>query len=356
VNLATAISPTPDTQYSEYAWTDRNGDRLWQSGEEGALTSRTGGASTVQLDPNLKNSKTDEFAFWAEQELPGQVGVRAGFVWKKDSDGYQQSNANRPLSAYNVPTTVIDIGPDGRANTGDESPVGAFNLNPANLALPIVNLVHNPEGFEADYKSIEVAATKRFTRKWGLVGSFVYTWTDEFASLYYSNRFGVSPVLAPSLFGGTSNGGVFPVTPNDRIHNEFTNWNFKVSGSYEPGWGLRFTPVYKAQSGQPYGRFISATLNYGAQAILVEPIGARRQSTISILDIRAEKKIKIGGRAAFTAVVDVYNVFNSNVETDIRWTTGTSRIIQTDTTIPTFGTPLNILPPRIARFSARFDW
>jgi hypothetical protein len=356
VGLADAISNNPSTQFSEYAWTDLNGDRLWQDGEQGALTTQSGGASTVQLDPNLKNSLTDELSAWVEQELPGQVGVRGGFVWKKDKDGYQQSNANRPLSAYDVPTTVTDNGPDGRPATGDEQQIAAFNLNPANLALPTVTRVHNPEGFKADYKSIEVAATKRFTRKWGLVGSFLYTWTDEFSSLYYSNRFGVTPVLTPSLFGGASGGGVFPVTPNDRIHNEFTNWNVKLSGSYEPGWGLRFTPVYKAQSGMPYGRFINTTLNYGAQAILVEPIGTRRQDTISIFDIRAEKKIRIAGRASFTVLVDVYNVFNSNVETDIRWSTGTLRIIETNTTIPTFGTPLNILPPRIARFSARFDW
>jgi Carboxypeptidase regulatory-like domain len=356
VALADAISPNPSTQYTEYAWTDRNGDRLWQDGEQGAVLSRIGGASTVQLDPNLKNSYTDEFTIFAEQELPGQVGIRAGYVQKMDRNGYQQSNANRPLDAYNVPVTVTDNGPDGVANTGDESQVAALNLNAAALAAPIVNRVFNPDGFEADYKSIEVALNKRFSRKWGAVGSFVHTWTDEYSNLYYSNTFGVTTPLTPSLFGGNSAGGTFPFSPNDRTHNEFTGWTFKISGSYEPGWGLRFTPIFRAQAGQPYGRFIQATLNYGSQPLLLEPIGTRRQDTISIFDIRAEKKIKITNRAAFTAVVDVYNVFNSNVETNIRWTTGTLRVIESNTVIPTFGTPLNILPPRILRFSARFDW
>src|SRR5262249_26993563 len=71
VNLADAISPNPSTQYTEYAWTDRNGDRLWQDGEQGAVLARIGGASTVQLDPNLENSHTDEFTVFAGRELPG---------------------------------------------------------------------------------------------------------------------------------------------------------------------------------------------------------------------------------------------------------------------------------------------
>ena len=37
VTLADAVNPNTSTQYSQYGWTDRNGDLLWQAGEEGAL-------------------------------------------------------------------------------------------------------------------------------------------------------------------------------------------------------------------------------------------------------------------------------------------------------------------------------
>lgn len=36
--------------------------------------------------------------------------MRAGFVWKKDNDGWQQVNTLRPLDAFNVPVTIIDPG------------------------------------------------------------------------------------------------------------------------------------------------------------------------------------------------------------------------------------------------------
>jgi len=89
VGLADSVNPNTSDQYTEYAWTDRNGDRLWQRGEEGSIRTQFGGTANVLLDPNLRNSYTDELSAWVERELGGQVGVRAGFVWKMDRDGRQ---------------------------------------------------------------------------------------------------------------------------------------------------------------------------------------------------------------------------------------------------------------------------
>ena len=80
-----------------------------------------------------------------------------------------------------------------------------------------------------------------------------------------------------SLFGS------YPSNPNEKTQNEYTDWNAKVSGTVDAGWGLRVTPVLKMQSGAPYGRFFqtrAGELNYGAQIILAEPIGTRRQDTV----------------------------------------------------------------------------
>ncbi len=369
VALADAVNPNTSTQYTEYAWTDRNGDRLWQNGEQGAITEQFGGSSSVSIDPNLKNSYTDEFSAWVERELGGQVGVRAGFVWKMDRDGYQQSNANRPLSAYNVPITVVDPGPDGsRATTGDNKNVSMLNLNPANLALPIANLVHNPPGFEADYKNIELTANKRFSNKWSLTGSFLYTWVDEYGSSYFNSGLGgTGSARLPSLFSGFAAQVGFPVTAADLdTRNEFTVWNGKLYGTWEPAWGLRFTPVFKIQQGYPAGRVFNATNtsgvtggpnpNYGTQPLHAEPITAHRMETIKVLDLRAEKQFTLRGRLKLGILLDLYNVFNENTELNIRSTTGTLTISESGTTIPTFNTPITILPPRILRISGRLSF
>ncbi|PYQ25194.1 MAG: hypothetical protein DMF81_03100, partial [Acidobacteria bacterium] len=78
--------------------------------------------------------------------------------------------------------------------------------------------------------------------------------------------------------------------------------------------------------------------------------------TIRQLDFRAEKQFSITKRARLTALLDVYNVFNAHPELNIRATTGILTISETSAVIPTFNTPTTILPPRIARISARLDW
>jgi hypothetical protein len=342
VGLADSVNPNTGDQYAEYAWTDRNGNRLYDVGEEGALTQRFGGVANAAVDPDLENSFTYEFSTWFERELIPNLGARAGFVYKKDRNGYQQVNANRPFSEYNVPVTRVDPGLDGTIGTADDGVINAFNLSAAALALPSRNLTTNIDGYEGDYKTIEVGANKRWSGNWSLVASFSYTWTNEFANGYFGNTFG-SSISNSSLFGGAPN------NPNDRTHNEFTNWNMKLHGTVEPFWGLRFTPVLKHQSGAPYGRYVSLSgangLNYGTQPVLVEPIGTRRQENITVFDLRTEKQFRLWERARLGLFVDLFNLTNANPAINITWVTG-----------PRFEFPTTVLPPRIAKFGVKFDF
>ena len=358
VNLANAINPNNDTQYCTYAWTDRSGNGLWEEGEQGALASCNGGTSNVSVDPNLKNSVTNEFSTWIERSLGRSVGVRLGFVLKQDRDGYQQENINRPKSAWNIPTTVTDIGPDGRAGTADDrTGIPAFALNPANAALPVVNRVFNPEGFIADYKSIDASINKRFSKKWSMVASVVKTWTREFGTSYFGTGSGNNVGSSASLFGGLAGNTAFPITPNgmqDRA--DFSTWNFKVSGTVEPGYGIRVTPVFKSQQGYPYGRVFAANAGTISQNFQAEPLTTSRLATIKQVDVRAEKRFKLTGRVNLNVLFDVFNLLNANTELNIRGTTGLLTISESGAVIAAFGTPTTILPPRIARISGRISW
>ena len=356
VNLADATNPNSSTQFCTFAWSDRNGDKLWQEGEQAATNSGcTGGTASTSIDPNLKNSVTNEFSTWLERELGGNVGVRVGFVYKMDRDGYQSENPNRPKSAWTVPVNVTDIGPDGRANTGDERTVAAFGLNPANAALPTTALVFNPDGYEANYKTLEIGVNKRFSKKWSVVASFMNTWTSEFGSSYFGTGSGGNYGASGSLFGGLAGSTGFPITPNGKQdRSEFSQWNFKVFGTYEPGWGLRLTPVYKSQQGYPYGRvFTGGAIS---QNFFAEDLTAHRLDTVKTFDIRADKRFKVNNRMSVSVLFDVFNVFNANTETNIRANTGTVAISETGAVISAFNTPTTILPPRIARISARLSW
>jgi hypothetical protein len=332
VNLADALNPNTANQYADYGWNDLNGDRVFQEGEEGVAGAnfRFTGVAGTTVDPDLKNSYTDEASFFVEREVMRDLGVRVGYVWKKDNDGWQQIVPNRPFSAYNVPVTVTE------STTGQQFQI--FNLdNPA--GRPISQFVTNIDDYEGTYRTIEVSANKRYSNRWSMNASYSFTWTEEFSRTYFNNVFATA-VNQFSLFVA------YPTNPNEHTFNEFTNWNAKFSGTIDAGWGLRVTPVLKAQSGAPYGRVVSLATNYNpAQLFLAEPIGTRRQETVALLDFRVEKQIRFADRARVGLFFDLFNVTNSNVAVNINWRSGAA-----------FEKATTVLPPRIAKFGVKFDW
>lgn len=337
VNLADSINPNTANQYSDHVWNDLNNDRVYQAGEEGVLQTRFGGVANASIDPNLENAYTDEASVFIERAVMNDLGVRAGFVWKHDANGWQQVNTLRPLSAFNVPVSIADPGPDGVSNTGDDgTAIQALNLD--NTARGSSQQTTNIPDYEGTYKTLEFSANKRYTNRWSMNASFSYTWTEEYGNLYFNNRFGTA-ISQFSFFGS------YPSTPNEHTLNEYTNWNAKFSGTMDAGWGLRITPVLKLQSGAPYGRYISAALNYGTQIILVEPIGTRRQDTVGVVDFRVEKQLRFADKARVGLFVDVFNAVNANTAVNINWRSSAA-----------FEKATTVLGPRIAKFGVKFDW
>jgi hypothetical protein len=349
VNLADAVNPNTSTQYEVWAWSDLNGDRVFQDNERGgaAPTQKFGGTTNTSIDPNLENSYTDETSFFVERALLADLGLRVGYVYKKDFNGWQQMDDGRPYSAYNVPVTITEPGPDGNlATAADNGSLQLFNIdNPARVSN---NVVRNVDGYDGSYKTLEFSANKRYGQRWSMNASYSYTWTREFHNTYFGNRF-ASLVQNSSLFGPTA------TNPNENLEHDYSNWNLKVSGTVDAGWGLRVTPVVKMQSGAPYGRYVSipgcnATttsncLNYGTQFVLVEPIGTRRQDTVALFDFRVEKQVRFADRARVGLFFDLFNTFNSNTAVNEVWLSGAR-----------FERASTVLGPRIAKFGVKFDW
>jgi hypothetical protein len=102
--------------------------------------------------------------------------------------------------------------------------------------------------------------------------------------------------------------------------------------------------LLRHQSGQPFGRTLSARLNYGEVRVLAEPVGSRRQDHITVLDLKVERDVLVRRRGRVTAYLEVFNALNANPAEQISWLTNT------------FLRPLAIVPPRIARAGLKIDW
>ncbi|MGE0816049.1 MAG: TonB-dependent receptor [Vicinamibacterales bacterium] len=325
--------------YKRYRWTDTNGNGVYDTGEEGVIIAQRGGAASGTLDPNLKNTRTDEVSAWVEHELMPGLAVSGGYVYRAIDNFRVIYNQNRPIADFNVPVVIRDPGPDGALNTADDGAgIPGFNLNAAALARPVSNLITNLPG-SGEYHTVEFSVNRRQVGRWSLAASFSQRWNKDQSTAYFGQN--LRAITTPS-------------TPNDLINTDggrfnFTMWTAKINGSYDAGYGIRLTPALRFQQGQPYGRtFLAGAangINYGTQRILTEPIDSRRQDDIVILDLRMEKSFKLPNNRKLGVLVDVYNLTNSAAAQNITWSSGSA-----------FEQPIAIIGPTIMRFGMKFDW
>ncbi|MEZ5285860.1 MAG: TonB-dependent receptor [Vicinamibacterales bacterium] len=337
--LASDVNDNPADWYTRYRWTDLNGSGFYDPGEEGVIIDQRGGAASSFLDPNIKNTRTDEISAWFEHELVPGLAIQGGYVYRTIDNFRVRVNANRPVEAYNVPIMILDPGPDGRLNTSDDgAAIPGFNLDPAALATGVSNVTTNLPG-SGEYHTIELSATKRQAGRWSLQGSFSMRWNKDQDTAYFGNN--LRSVTTPSTMNDFIN------TDDGRFN--FSMWTMKINGSYEAGWGIRLTPALRFQQGQPFGRtFLAGAangINYGTQRILAEPIDSQRQDNIVILDLRSEKFFNMANSRRVGIFADVYNLANSSAAQNITWNSGSAYLL-----------PVNVIGPTIMRFGVKLDW
>ena len=333
--LLTNVNPNSAVWWRRYAWSDADRNGVYDPGEEGRLI-QTSGGPTESLDPRIQDTYTRETAVWFEREMMNNFGLRTGFIWRGQRQRYQRVDVNQPFSAFTVPVTIADPGPDGRVGTADDGPgIQGLNLDAAHLGQAPHNVTQNVTNSDDDYYTWEVTGNKRFTNRWSLFATLSWTRSYDNANTYFGQR-----VRANNLV----------LTPNDKINTaggryRFSTYTMKFHGTYKAPFEMKVTPVVRVQSGQPIARVFVATFNYGTANVIAEPIGTRQQDNIVIFDMRGERTFTLSPRLKVSGIVDVFNLFNSNAEQNTSYNSGTS-----------FLRPLNIIPPRILRIGARLTF
>lgn len=328
--IAASSNPNQAFKAMTFTWNDLNGDGLFQFGEQGTLISDVTGPGGVTIDPNITQPYTHEVSTFFERQLTTDVGIRAGFVYKTNDNLWQTYQPYRPISGYTVPFQVTDRGADGVLGTSDDRTLTFLGTPTAQLG-PATQVVQNVDAI-GRYKTIELAISKRMSNRWSMGAGFTHIWTKEHGNGYFGNT------VSPSFY---------PNSPNDTSLQEFTTWNVRAYGTWEAPWGIRVSPVFRHQSGQPYGRTLSVSAPTGlffSGTLLVEPIDTRRMDNINLLDVRVEKTVPID-RYRLGLFLDLFNISNTHAGEIISFSTGTA-----------FQRPTNILAPFTARLGVRFDW
>lgn len=311
-------------------WDDRNGDREFQIGEEGALLSRFGGAINA-VDPGLDRPYTDEITLGFSRQLFPDFLVTATAIYKKDRELLNTIDVGIPFDAY-TPTEVPDPGEDGVLGTGDDGTLIVFAQDPATFGRRSL-LLTNPPGDDRTYKGLEISASKRLSRKWQMVGSLV---VSEMEVVKPSN-----PTSVTGLFDNPN----FLLNAEGKDPQNQTVY-LKLQGTYHAPFEILLSGFYRYSSGLPFTReLVVEGLPQGPVTVFAERRGSRETESSSTLDLRAEKMFRLRPDFSLGLILDVFNVTNEATVFEEGTRTGVD-----------LGEPRAVRNPRIARLGLRLRW
>lgn len=325
-----------------YQWTDRNGDLVWQAGEEGNLISDSTVPALGRIDPDVNQSYVQSGTVAFEHELAPDLAVGASFIWKNERDLAETINAAQPFDAAYAPVTLT--------NAVTSQPITIYPLRVAYRGIPTERLYTNPgtetcsfcPDLERKYRAVEFTMRRRMKDGWQLFGSYVYGRSEGNKGTGHSESQGdvfANPNSLVNAFGRLT---------LDRPHQ------VKIQGTYEAPFQILLSGTYTGLSGTPWARqirFVRADtpLMIVESQIVVraEPIGAQRLDFVHDTSFRAEKRFDLGSNRMLGLMVDVFNVFNANTVTALQ---------QTRVDHPDFGKPAEIVLPRTLRLGARISF
>jgi len=324
---------------TDYRWNDINRDGRYQPGEVNLDTNgpdfiSTTSAANTPPNPNLRLSHVQEVSASLERELAPNLAARVLYVLKRVGGDYMTNvNVLRPYSAYDIPITRRDPGPDGVLSTPDDG--GVVTIYDYNAAFRGSNFVSNqtvnrPDGRSDYFNSFEGSITRRLTGSWSLLTAFTGT-------KYHRWLVGV------------------PQSPNDEFFplDDAWRWNFKLNGNYNLPRGFNIGAIVEVVNGalgqrtyvfratDPSG---PALRQLASATIRLEPYGAEQEPHQTTFNARIGKRLTFA-RKSLNLSFDVLNVTNSNAITGVTYVSG-----------PSFGRVTDILPPRTLRAGVTFDF
>jgi hypothetical protein len=163
------------------------------------------------------------------------------------------------------------------------------------------------ETFDQTYDALIFSLNKRYSNRWQLSASL--TWSrikgltntahslSQQAMIWYTEYYGQDPNDLINARGYLS---------NDRT------WIFKLSSSYTFPWDIMASVNYLYQTGKPIPTFVRVYPDQGVRTILAESRGSDRFPAWSVLDFRLQKMFNIYRTVKLSAMIDVFNAFNSN--------------------------------------------
>jgi hypothetical protein len=317
--ISSGVNPIGNS-FLTYRFLDPNGNGLYDGQQElGDFLGGGGGAAGQVIDENFDPMYVDEYSFSLEHELEADTGLRFSYVRKNIRKSwvnmwgayYYAVNLARATDrmTQNVDIPCIDC-PAGFEGT-------TLNLRTVPPGAPVddLRLAQAPDS-DGNYDTIQFSFNRRFSQSLFANASFDYQWRHELRS---PNAVSQSPLDSDPIdykWDPEYNRNVGAL-------QDSTYWSFKANTRYEAGHGVGLAGTVRILSGFPWAPVHTPDLpQVGTVSIFLENIENNRSETVSIIDFRVDKAFNFGGKYTAMVMADVYNLFNTNAETNFILNTG----------------------------------
>lgn len=262
-----------------------------------------------------KSPYTDEIAVGLHLEPFRDFSFRVNYIHKKKADILENVlydpdsdrdwyTTDQDTENWWLPFETIVPGVDNYVDT----PVTVYYF--ANNAPPLFYRMKNVPELSRKYQAVEFTFKKRMANNWQLAGSFVLSKATGNIGLDYDSSSGYSRAAdSPNSFVNL---------PSDSRLDYDRPFVLKLMGTYRLPLNFFLSFNYVYSKGTPWARtatiippssWIQANNAYSTPVkVYLEKPGERRTEPYNNLDLRVEKKFRLGQSGSLSLYADIFNV------------------------------------------------
>jgi hypothetical protein len=269
--------------------------------------------SEVNLDATAPY--TDEFTIGVEREVAKDFSVGATFVYKHKQNIFEDVNdfglgADGAWQGYSEDSPLwlrfdfTDPGVDGLFGTDDDTPGYVYGEK---AGAPGTHYYQtNVDGGFRKYWGINFVFNKRMSNNWQLLGSVVYSKAWGNIGGAYGESWGASGNFdSPNTW----------VFAGGRLDYD-RPWNIKLQSTIILPYEFIISAYFQHRSGSPWARTVQVYIpdsdiyKYPGDywTVRSELIGERRNSPVTTLDMRVEKRFRFGQSFSIGGYIDIINL------------------------------------------------
>jgi hypothetical protein len=259
------------------------------------------------INPDIRHPYMNQFTVSLERELFKDTSFSVAYIWRdwKNTIGVVDTLATYEPVDYEVDPigqefTVWNL------TSGDAHEFYITNVTEGMTPYVLGNPYRR-------YQGLEFLFNKRFSNKWQLLASYVYSKTKGTVDNGWADDIGWN--ARDSLNMGDPN---YWTNADGNATYDPTHM-IKVQGTYVLPFAINFNAYFRAITGNAWAqryRTSSSDFDQGRVTFYTERRGSHHYPIQKTLDLRLEKTFRLAGKYTLGLIFDVFNVFNDHTILD----------------------------------------